>query len=165
MKKILNVSGLLFVLGGLIFKANHLPGASILILLSVLSIILSLVLPALKDNKEAGMNDRLNFILIGISVICVIGATFKIFHWPGASALGIVGYILMIVLPGIILVDKTDFKISKQFFFSFLLFFILVLGLFPNNPIHKLLGSGRDYTISEKAAEAMHQDSINNNNH
>jgi len=165
MKNILNIAGLALVLGGLIFKANHLPGASVLILLSVLVILLSFFMFALKDNKEAGMKDNLNFILIGFTVVCVIGATFKIFHWPGASALGIVGYILMIILPVIVIVDKTDFKISKQFFFSFLLFFILVLGLFPNNPIHKLLGSGRDYTISKKAAEQMHQDSLNNLNH
>lgn len=164
MKKILNISGLVLVLSGLLFKANHLPGAGILILLSVSSILLNLLIFALKENKESGMKDNLNYMLISFTAVCVIGATFKIFHWPGASAFGILGYLLMIILPIIILADKTDFKISKQFFFSFLLFFILVLGLFPNNPIHQLLGSGRDYVISEKAAEAMHQDSLNNNN-
>ena len=165
MKNILNISGLVSVLSGLIFKANHLPGANVLILLAILSIFLSLVMHALKDNTESGMNDRLNYILVGFTVVSIVGATFRIFHWPGSAELSVIGYILIFSLPVIFLIQKTDFKISKQFFFSFLLFFSLVLGLFPNNPIHKLLGSGRDYVISEKATEAMHQDSINNNNH
>lgn len=83
MKKILNISGLVLVLGGLIFKANHLPGASVLILLSVLSILLNLLMFALRENKELGMRDNLNYMLIGFTVICVIGATFKIFHLAG----------------------------------------------------------------------------------
>jgi hypothetical protein len=106
MKKIMIYSGTLSVAGfiaGSIFKIMHWPGASAILLLSMLNISL-IFLPLLfilKTREVSAMKDKL-MIAIGtiFGILFSISSLFKIFHWPGAnlmwlSALGILMFVFI----------------------------------------------------------------------
>ncbi len=159
-KSIVNILAFAFLVSGLLLKANHLAGANIAIILSSAIMLSSLFLFALKDNKESGMTDTLNYLLIGSVSFWIISTLFKFMHWPGSQIIAIIGYTLAFLLPIIFIFQKQDFKISKQFFITFLTFFILIIGLIPHNPISRFLGDGDDYTVSEEYKSLMKHDSI-----
>ena len=156
-KKILNIVAFGLVVIGLSFKSLHWPGSSLIIILSGIIMLLTLFMFAVKDNKEAGVSDGLNYFLAGTVALYIIGAIFKFQHWEGAGIFVIVAYILSIAFPIILIAQKNDFKVSRQFLITFFTFFLLLLGTLKNNPISRFLGSGGD-TISEQAA-SMDNDS------
>lgn len=159
MKNTLNLSSFLLLITGLFFKANHWAGANALLLLAMVCLSLTIVLFTYKDNLATGMDTYLNVYLVACLLFWIVAATFKHFHWPGKTILNCLGYLSAFATPLLLLMHSKTIQISKQYFFSFLLLFLLVLGLFPNNPIAQFLGQGRDYTISEQAALTL--DSLN----
>jgi hypothetical protein len=99
MKKLQYIYGILtviLVLAGVIFKVNHWPGASILLMLGIGSLLFIFLPSALFDNyKHEGNSKNLSLYIVGYLTAFVVlgGALFKILHWPGA------GIFLMIALP------------------------------------------------------------------
>ena len=159
-KKALNSLAFLLVISGVLLKANHLPGANITLILSGATMLFNLFAFVIKDNKDIGINTTLNYYL-GISLaLYIVSALFRIQHWPGKDILSSIGYIFAFITPLLFIIYSYETKISKQYFITFFTFFILLLGVYPNNPIAKYLGSGRDYTISEKAANSLKTDSL-----
>ena len=107
MKKIMIYSGTLSVAGfiaGSIFKILHWPGASAILLLSMLNISL-IFLPLLfilKTREVSAMKDKL-MIAIGtiFGILFSTSALFKIFHWPGANLMWLfaLGILMFIFIP------------------------------------------------------------------
>jgi hypothetical protein len=107
MKKIMIYSGTLSVAGfiaGSIFKIMHWPGASAILLLSMLNISL-IFLPLLfilKTREVSAMKDKL-MIAIGtiFGILFSISSLFKIFHWPGANLMWLfaLGILMFIFIP------------------------------------------------------------------
>ncbi len=154
-KKVLNIAAFALAVISLFLKANHFMGANIALVLSAVLMLVSLFMFALNDNKESGLTPGLNYFLIGTMALFIIGVIFKFMHWPGSGIFVVMGYTLAFILPLILIAQKNDFKISRQFIIIFFTYFILVIGLFPNNPIHKFLGSAADYISSAKEVPAM----------
>jgi hypothetical protein len=107
MKKIMIYSGTLSVAGfiaGSIFKIMHWPGASAILLLSMLNISL-IFLPLLfilKTREVSAMKDKL-MIAIGtiFGILFSTSSLFKIFHWPGANLMWLfaLGILMFIFIP------------------------------------------------------------------
>jgi hypothetical protein len=96
MKKLMNVlaySGLSIFICGLLFKFNHWPGGSFLVLISFLLLFLGYLPTALlsikKENKTKLFSRQHLPYLVGFVTIIETGTSllFTIFHWPGAQLL------------------------------------------------------------------------------
>ena len=142
MKKILNIAAFVLAVAGVLSKANHWPGANIALILSGATMLVTLFLFGVKDNKEAGLSNGLNYFLVGTLALFIVGIIFKIQHWPSAGIFVVMGYALAFLLPIIIIVQKRDFKVSRQFTVTFLTYFIILISLFPNNPAEKYFKGG-----------------------
>ena len=95
MKKIMMVSGTLSAVMlslGILLKFLYLPGASMLLVLGIVSFSL-LFLPlvfTLKAKEQRSLNDKLIAGLGTLSAMLLsMGILFKIMHWPGANVLGL----------------------------------------------------------------------------
>ncbi len=158
-KKILNITALALALIGVIFKANHFPGANICICLSGATMLVSLIMFGIKDNKEAGLADWLNYFLTGTLALYIVGIVFKFQHWPGAGLFVLTCYPLAFIFPLILIFQGGDFKVSKQFIISFFIYFILLISLFPNNPVQRFFGGNGENTMNQNGTE-MNGDSL-----
>lgn len=104
MKKIMNISGIstvFLILVGAFFKAFHLPGAAVILILGGISFVFFflpiLILIKLKDDET--VTDKIVFsggLLISMAI--VTGVIFKIMHWPGANYLMYIGTIVFTLL-------------------------------------------------------------------
>jgi hypothetical protein len=80
---------------GIFLKVNHLAGASVLLTIGMVSLVL-IFLPLALINSYKSDNDRSLFLYVVTWVTCFVVFTamlFKIMHWPGA------GYFILIALP------------------------------------------------------------------
>jgi len=105
-------AGLILVFLGLLAKSFHIPGATLLILFSTLSLILSLILGFFSRNSSASKRD-LSFRKTGSIVFITLGGivffffyTFRIQHWPGTGILTIISFALVIIGALIFLLGK-----------------------------------------------------------
>ena len=107
MKKIMIYSGTLSVAGfiaGSLFKIMHWPGASAILLLSMLNISL-IFLPLLFILKTREVNTMKDKLMVTIGTIFGIlfsfSSLFKIFHWPGANLMWIfaLGILMFVFIP------------------------------------------------------------------
>ncbi len=149
-KTILNIAAFALMAMGIALKASYIAGGTIAIILSSATMLYTIFMFAIKDNKDAGLTDGLNYVLIGTMALWIIGSIFKIQHWPGAGIFGFVGIFLGIILPIILILQNTEFKISKQFLITFCILFMLITSVFiRNNPVVQLVGKGWDYPMEE----------------
>ena len=149
-KAILNSVAFALMIIGIALKASYNPGGTTAIILSSATMLLTIFMYGVKDNKEAGLTDGLNYFLIGTLAFWIVGAVFKMQHWPGAGLFVYVGIPLGIILPIVLILQKADFKIAKQFLVTFLIFFMLITSVFiRNNPVVQLVGKGWDYPMNE----------------
>ncbi len=107
MKKIMIYSGTLSVAGfivGSIFKIMHWPGASAILLLSMvnISLIFLPLLFILKTREVNTMKDKL-MVAIGtiFGILFSLSSLFKIFHWPGANLMWLIalGILMFLFIP------------------------------------------------------------------
>ena len=79
---------------GILFKVQHWPGASVLMLLGWV-LILFVFMPILiigKLKSDASKSEKQIYILGSIALIIFeLSAMFKMFHWPGAFPLMLLG--------------------------------------------------------------------------
>jgi hypothetical protein len=107
MKKIMIAGGIFSATTmtiGLILKFLHLPGASILIMLGVLSLGF-LFLPLMFILKAKEKQNKKDKLIVGLGTVFGIlisfAILFKIMHWPGANIMGLVsiGIMLLVFTP------------------------------------------------------------------
>lgn len=167
--KLLHISiflgGVLFMLG-VLFKVMHWPGAGVLLLIGW-AFILLLFLPVLLLTKRKELTtkrERAN-ILFGVIGLMIfeLSTMFKIFHWPGAAVLMLVGSIILITLflPFFTYYNfKKAGKITGQFIFIITgsIFFILFNTLLALNVSTDILGiSVREVEKSLAVVDYLHQ--------
>lgn len=158
MKKILNLLALILVIAGLCLKMNGIEGANIVILISAVTMLLSHGLFTINDNKEAGLSNWLNYLLVGILTLFIVGALFKILHWPFSTMLLVAGFGLLPISILALIFQKEESKISKQFFITFFTFFILLIGTLPGKPFcadHCKTGDAKTEACCDKGAAKM----------
>lgn len=134
MRKILNLLALGLVITGLILNNCNIMGSSIVLVLAAITMLLSLTLFALKDNKETGLSNWLNYFLAGIVSLLIIGTTIKLQQWGGSHFLLIPAFALLPIALIALIFQKDEAKISKQFFVTSFVFFIFLLGTLPGQP-------------------------------
>ncbi len=107
MKKIMIAGGIFSATTmtiGLILKFLHLPGASILILLGVVSLGF-LFLPLMFVLKTKDKQNKKDKLIVGLGTVFGIlisfAILFKIMHWPGANIMGLIsiGIMLLVFTP------------------------------------------------------------------
>lgn len=155
-KKSINIAALALIVFGVIFKANHWPGANVAITLGVVTMLLSLIMFGFKENKEAGVKNGLNYILIGTLILFLVGLLFKIQHWPTAGVFVVCSYFMGFLLPLIMIIQKNDFKLSRQFSITFFTYFILLITMFPKNPINQYFQGGTKNVPNELISPIVH---------
>lgn len=114
MKKTVQISGLLsalLLLIGNIFKTFHLPGAALIITLSIILFVICFIpLHTVKTFNSDNTLARKMRITFGnlLAAIAVIGVLFKIMHWPMANilmtssiSLFVIGYIPLNIIKAI----------------------------------------------------------------
>jgi len=125
---ILGVITAMIVFTGTIFKINHYPGAAILIITGIVSLVLLFLPLALTNHYRANGNGKSLLLYIVTYITCFVvftGMLFKLLHWPYA------GILLTIALPfpyvvflpvflGVTSKDK-NFNIYNTVFVLFLL--------------------------------------------
>jgi hypothetical protein len=132
-KPILN--GLMLVLAtiGILFKTMHWPGASMMLILAFGILFISLFTTLNKENKAQGMSGFENAAMISTFSFLILGAAFRMQHWPGAMVLVVLGTActLALVLYGTL--NQNRLKLGAQGTFTLLLFLVILGGLLPNN--------------------------------
>jgi len=92
------IGGIAFMIG-VLFKLMHWPGAALLLFVGW-SIILGIFLPILLfvKLKEASTRGEKSIYILGVVslIIFEVATMFKMFHWPGAALLMILGSVLLI---------------------------------------------------------------------
>jgi hypothetical protein len=152
---ILNTITYVLILIGIIFKNAHYPGANIILLIGISGMLSSVVIYGMNEANETGMSKSLNYTLIIGLIIYIVALTFKLFHWPGGNMMMLLGYFIAIIIPVLMITQKSSFAVSRQYFTSFLLYFLLLIGTLPHNPIKYLFGHGDDQGYSQKMLEHL----------
>lgn len=104
MKKFIYISGIVsanLLLYGSLFKVMHWPGASILLTIAIFTFCLIFLPLSLRSNyfeQEVKNNKWLYIVTYIVFAVCLVGALFKIMHWPGAGVLLLIGIPLPFVL-------------------------------------------------------------------
>ena len=101
----------MFAIIGSLFKVQHWPGASVLLTLGLATLAFAFlpIYASVKKKEAAAKNEPFNSKLIIAGVIAgallIIGALFKIMHWPGAGIVILVSWSLLgvILLPYLVL--------------------------------------------------------------
>jgi len=95
------LTGGIAFMAGILFKTLHWPGSSVLLLLGW-SLLLGVFLPLLlfsKLKESSSPFQKRVYILGAVAMIVFEMATmFKVFHWPGAGFLLLLGSLLLIIL-------------------------------------------------------------------
>lgn len=125
---ILGVISAMIVFAGTIFKINHYPGAGVMIVAGIASLILLFLPLALSNNYRANGNRKnlLLYIVTYITGFVVFTAMlFKLMHWPHAGTLMTIAlpFPYVVFLPVFILVTSKDrnFNVYNTAFVLFLL--------------------------------------------
>lgn len=135
MKKFIYISGTILLnllLIGVILKVGHWPGASILISVSLtLLVVMFFPLALISSYKSEEDKSQLHLYIIAYMTIAIVllGALFKIMHWPGAGIFLMIGIPLpfILFLPFYIRYhNKIKAKSDKNFFG--LLFFMIYMA-------------------------------------
>jgi hypothetical protein len=142
MKNIIQTLGAISVLVlfvGIVFKIFHWPGASVIVSISVLALLVFFVIYLLKGVNVLSTSLEKTIAVIGTLTLCVLlaGFLFKINHWPGAGALAGIPQLGFLITGALMLFDavrETDkAKQSIKTLFSFtLLILAAVLFLLLN---------------------------------
>ncbi len=144
----LNSAAFALVVCGLLLKAGYMPGANISLILSAALMLGTLFAFALKDNTEAGVPMGSNRLLVGTLALLILGAMFRIMHWPGGPVLSVVAYLAAFALPLVLVVQQRAFAVSKQYLVTLFTFLVLILGVLPHNPIARYIGRGWDHPLN-----------------
>jgi hypothetical protein len=150
MKKNLPSFAFSFLAAGAFFKMEHWPGASILLLISVATIVVSAILEFTQleqDSRTKGLQ-----IIVSMMIItCATAATFKIFHWPGASMMVSIAFNLTI--PASIVYfsfNKGDYRLSRNLTSGIFFLLLLLMIFFPGNPIGERANQAHQENTSEQ---------------
>jgi hypothetical protein len=125
---VLGVISAMIVFAGTIFKINHYPGAAILIITGIASLVLLFLPLALTNHYRANGNGKSLLLHIVTYITCLVVFTamlFKLMHWPYAGLLLTVAlpFPYVVFLPVFIGVTSKDsnFNIYNTAFVLFLL--------------------------------------------
>jgi hypothetical protein len=124
----LGLAAVMLLSAGCMFKIMHWAGAGIMITLGVFLLGFAFIPAALISNFKAEVNKSqkiLYYITAIVLTINLIGALFKIMHWPGASILLFIGIPLpfVLILPLYIFNKRKESEINYKNFLAVIFLF------------------------------------------
>jgi hypothetical protein len=150
MKKNLPIISFSLLALGIVFKAMHWPGANIMLLVSIAVTVFS----TLTEFGQLDSDDKSKRVQISMTffiVSCLLGAMFKIFHWPGADFIVLVAFNLSV--PTALLFfffNNSERQLSKNLV-SGIFYLVLLLMLFsPSNPIARVFQSAHEENVQNQ---------------
>lgn len=168
MKQKIYILGLittLVILTGAMFRVNHMAGASILLTLGMIMLVLWFLPAALRNHYMTENNKKNLTLYLVIWLTCLVvfgGMLFKIMHWPHAGLALIMSLLFpfVVFLPVFLLVTSRDksFNIYNTVYVLSLLAVVSVFsGLLALNvakdKINDSLSLSRNYNRLEKALD------------
>jgi len=137
MKKFIYILGIVLLnilMLGLVFKMNHWPGASIMLTISIVLMVFVFFPSAIINSyKKQAKKNYYSLHLVSYITIAIIllGALFKIQHWPGAGILILIGLPLPFILffPLYLRYHKKTKQEYNLDFFG-MVFFLIFLAVF-----------------------------------
>lgn len=125
---ILGLISAMIVIAGTIYKINHYPGAAVMLIAGIASLVLLFLPLALTNHYRANGNGKSLLLYIVTYITCFVVFTamlFKLLHWPYAGILLTIAlpFPYVVFLPVFILVTSKDrnFNIYNTAFVLFLL--------------------------------------------
>jgi hypothetical protein len=140
-KFVLNAISLMFILSGAVLKATHSPGASIAIVLGVFVMLFALLVYAPQEMKAQGLSVAQQMLPIAMAVLLIVGALFRIQHWPGANVLVTLGTAATVLFAFSMVRKSKSINLSQQWATTIVLFLVLLGGVLPNNAWALVLGN------------------------
>lgn len=139
MKKFMYVLGTIsptLVIIGTIFKIQHWPGASIMLTLG-LTLLALVYIPVfvsikIRDTREEGKKINKGVYYIGMisGIIFILGAMFKIMHWPGAGVMiTLSGLVVAVVFIPMLVVNALRDKDNQVQSFTLLIFVLSAIAI------------------------------------
>ncbi len=135
------ISAILFFVG-IVFKHQHWPGASVLIILGAAIGIAFLVMYLMNAAKllQSGMEKTNGILAVITMMIILIGFTFKFQHWPGGRMLLYVSHVSLLISSILMFVDafsetdkaKQSLKGLFAFIYVILMSILAYLAIFFN---------------------------------
>jgi CDP-diglyceride synthetase len=135
MKKNLHYISFSLLLVGVLFKAMHWPGANIMLMISIAITIFS----TLTEFGQLDSDNKAKRVQIAMTVFiaaALLGAIFKIFHWPGADF--IVRVVFNLSVPTSILFyffNHSEQRLSKNLVAGIFYLVLLLMIFSPSNPV------------------------------
>jgi hypothetical protein len=128
-------NGLMLVLAtaGIFFKTMHWAGASIMLILAFAGLFVSLFTSLSPENKSLGMSPAENGSLLVTFSLLILGAAFRMQHWPGANVLMVLASAATLAMVVYAVYRQNRLKLGTQGTFTILLFLVMLGGLLPNN--------------------------------
>jgi hypothetical protein len=139
MKKFMYILGTIapsLLIVGAILKIQHLPGASVLIILGTF-LLAAVYLPvfamvSIRDTRKTGKKANKTLYITGVisGFIFLTGVLFKIMHWPGAGVALMVSEVIMVVafIPILVTQALRD-KENQVQTFSILIFIVALIAV------------------------------------
>jgi len=125
---ILGVISAIIVFTGTIFKMNHYPGAGVMIIAGIGSLVLLFLPLALTNHYRSNGNGKSLLLHVVTYITCFVvftGMLFKLMHWPHAGSMLVIAltFPYVVFLPVFIIVTSKDrnFNIYNTVFVLFLL--------------------------------------------
>lgn len=134
MKKIIYISGIIsvgIILIGTLLKMNHIAGAGITFTLGMLLLCVVFLPLAVINSYKADKSRKWLYIALFISVfIDLIGALFKVMHWPFAQTLLVIGLPLpfILFLPVFMYYSSKEKTITKTAVVAFFMVYLAVIS-------------------------------------
>lgn len=153
-KRIYNVATFILVFGGIFFKLAHWSGGNLILIISAVVLVFGALFIAFPDNIESGVPPSINYVLLASGILALLGAVVKIMGWYGGDQIILFTYGFGLVLPFLLLLVRDTYKVSRQYFFNYLMMMWLVLALIRHNPIAQfLVHSEKEASVTEAAVE------------
>ena len=168
MKKTIYFLGILLInifTFGAIFKIQHWPGANILLVIG-LGLFSGIFLPLAFTNSYKGNGSKNRQLYISgflCALICIVGALWKVMHWPGAGWFLIVGVPLpfLYFLPVYVFHHNKEKEKSSLNFLG-VMFMMMYIAVFSamlalntsRNIINSFVNSAADFATTNELLEA-----------
>ncbi len=122
-----------FLALGAIFRMAHWPGVGFTMLASALFIIISTMIEFTELEKDA-KNRGLQILMSLMIITCTLGAIFKIFHWPGATFIIIVAFILSFIAAVFyFFIGNKDYRLSRNLVSCIFNILLLLMVFYRSN--------------------------------
>jgi len=128
-KIVLNISALVLIITGFVLRILHLPLYDKVFLISAVIISVDLFLFSIKENKEAGLPNFINYFLSITLSIASISSAFSGMQKFGAFFIIAISLLLNIIMTLLLIFSKEPIKISKQYIINLFLYICLISSI------------------------------------